>query len=165
WAATEGRFRKHFKPIRRTDWSDEQVPFHEAWAMAPEERAGRTAYISTVDGEGKLQRVAVSAEMFTLADDRQRLWLQLRELAGVRVSDTARAAVEQELAADYERRLAELNAEHERKLEELRTGYAPLVARRLAEGLIRHGGTRTVGELLADADRLPDLGALLDEVA
>src|SRR5690606_19239085 len=104
-------------------------------------------------------------EMFTLADDRQRFWLQLRELAGVRVADSVRATLEGGLADDYELRLQALQAEHEQKLAELRTSYSALVARRLAEGLIRHGGTRTVSELLADADRMPDLGALIDQVA
>src|SRR5690606_5515503 len=65
WAATEGRFRKHFKPIPRDQWSDEQLPFHEVWARPAAERDGTVAYIQSVGEDGRLQRFAVSPEMFT----------------------------------------------------------------------------------------------------
>ena len=90
WAATEPRFGRHFKPVARAKWTDAMVPFHELVAMAPADRAGKVPYINVVDGKRKLSRIAVSEEIVSLAEDRLEFWGELLELAGVKVSETAR---------------------------------------------------------------------------
>src|SRR5690606_13392734 len=42
WAATEGRFKKHFKEVR--DAADELIPFHEYLALDAEGREGKVPF-------------------------------------------------------------------------------------------------------------------------
>ena len=71
WAATEGRFKKHFKRIKPEDWNDDHVPFHEFLDLSDDERLGRTPFIWVIDGDKKLGRLACSMEMVQLAEDRR----------------------------------------------------------------------------------------------
>ncbi len=163
WAATEGRFRKHFRelPAEGSDGAppaDELVPFHEFVDMSGEERAGKTAWIHALDDEGRLTRLSVSPEIAELAEDRLAFWSQLRELAGLKVPESVRRTLRSELEAEFERRTHELEAEYEAKLDDVRTRYPRIVARRLAEGLVRSGdGARTLAEILAEAESTPNL--------
>ncbi|HSL71394.1 MAG TPA: 4Fe-4S binding protein, partial [Longimicrobiales bacterium] len=50
WAATEGRFKKHFANASAEPEPDE-MPFHELVALPAPERAGKTAYIYTLTRE------------------------------------------------------------------------------------------------------------------
>jgi hypothetical protein len=55
------------------------------------------------------------------------------------VGDEARSIVEGELEEEFEKKAVTLRAEYEAKLADLRTKYPQVVARRLAEGLLRAG--------------------------
>jgi pyruvate-ferredoxin/flavodoxin oxidoreductase len=152
WAATEARFKKHFKEVKPEKWNEDMVPFHEFVALPADEREGKTAFIHAVSGDRRLRRMSVSAEIVQLAEDRLHFWNQLRELAGVYVSDTVRDAVTSSLETEYEARLTALAQEYEQKMADLRTQYPRVVARRMAEGLLRLGnGNITVGELMGQA--------------
>jgi pyruvate-ferredoxin/flavodoxin oxidoreductase len=159
WAATEGRFKKHFKPIRRDDWDDEaQVLFHEFVAMSEDERVGLTPFVWTINEGRKLNRLSCSLEIVALAEDRLLFWAQLKELAGLQVPASVRESIAAELEEDFDARVAEIRAEYERTIEELKTTVPPLVARRLAEGLLKSGnGQLTVSELLGRARSEPGL--------
>ena len=76
----------------------------------------------------------------------------MRELAGVEVSGHLRDAVGAGIARKLEREMAAMKAEYEAKFAQLTTQYPQLVARRIAEGLIRAGGNLTVSELLEKAE-------------
>ncbi|MFN8574873.1 MAG: 2-oxoacid:acceptor oxidoreductase family protein, partial [Gemmatimonadaceae bacterium] len=89
WAATEGRFKKHFKPLKG-DASDDQVPFHEFVHLAPEEREGKTPFIYATTGDRRLKRLSVAMEIVGLAEERQQFWLELRHLAGLEVPESVR---------------------------------------------------------------------------
>ncbi|AHG92618.1 pyruvate flavodoxin/ferredoxin oxidoreductase domain protein (plasmid) [Gemmatirosa kalamazoonensis] len=155
WAATEGRFRKHFTPIAQDD--DAPMPFHEYLAASAEARAGRRPFVYVLTRERTLARWSVSDEMVRLAEERQLFWAQLRELAGVRVSDTVRERVAESLEAALEARLDAARREYEAKIAELKASYPQTIATRLAETLLRSSrGEMTVRELLA---RVPDGGA------
>ena len=145
WAATEGRFRKHFKPLDQSRWNEDAVPFHEFLDLSAADRDGKTAYIVTVDRDKHLARLAVSNEIVRLAEERQQLWSQLRELAGLVPSASLRDRLVSEVEADFERRLAGVRAEYEAKLAEL----PKVVARRMADVLLRGGAGKSVVDLLS----------------
>jgi pyruvate-ferredoxin/flavodoxin oxidoreductase len=154
WAATEARFRKHFTPAPADPGDAELVPFHEYLALPAEDRGGKRPFIYVLEAGRRLGRLCVAEEVVRLAEDRRSLWGQLRDMAGLQ------ARKEQELEADFERRVAALQAEYEGKLAELKTRYPQLIARRLAEGLLRSADGRSgLGELLARTPA-PDLSRL-----
>ncbi|HUE96613.1 MAG TPA: thiamine pyrophosphate-dependent enzyme, partial [Longimicrobiaceae bacterium] len=157
WAATEARFKKHFRPVAR-DAGDELVPFHEFVEMSSEDREGRTPFIYTIAKDRTLARLQVSPHVVKLAEDRLLFWSQLRELAGVRVAPSVRDGIAAELEEEFDRKMDALRAEHEGKMSELRITYPALVARRMADALLQAGdGTQTVADLLARADATPGL--------
>jgi pyruvate-ferredoxin/flavodoxin oxidoreductase len=152
WAATEGRFRKHFKRVAGDD--DALVPFHEYLARSAGERDGTRPFIHVLGAGRRLERWTVADEIVRLAEERQHYWTQLRELAGVVVSDAAReragAALEAEREAELEAKLDALRREYEARIAELKAAYPAAIARRLAEGLLGAArGGATIGEFLA----------------
>jgi pyruvate-ferredoxin/flavodoxin oxidoreductase len=152
WAATEGRFKKHFRKVKEADANGDLVPFDEFLELSAADRDGKTPFVFTIDDDQKLARLSCSLEMVQLAEDRLLYWSQLKELAGLEVSTSVRDALTVELEAEFEQRTEVLRAEYEAKLAELQAGYPQLVARRLAEGLLRGGaGDLTVTQLLERA--------------
>ncbi|HVX41136.1 MAG TPA: ferredoxin, partial [Gemmatimonadaceae bacterium] len=132
WAATEGRFRKHFTPADPSTWNEDMVPFHEFLDLSPEDREGKTPFIHTIDRDKHLARLSVSLEIVRLAEERQQFWAQLKEIAGVAPSDALRDRLLGEVEAAYERKLATMKAEYEAKLAAL----PHEIARRMAGALL-----------------------------
>ena len=164
WAATEGRFKKHFKRIKPADWDDDQVLFHEFLDLPEDDRIGKTPFIWVIDGEKKLGRLACSMEMVLLAEDRLLYWSQLKELAGLEVPASVRADIADDMEEEFEARAAEIRTGYETQLAELRMSYPALVARRMAEGLLASGdGDLTVSEILARANADPGLEPITAE--
>jgi pyruvate-ferredoxin/flavodoxin oxidoreductase len=80
---------------------------------------------------------------------------------GQEVGEDARSVVETDLEAKFDEKLDALKAEYEGKLAELRSNFPQLVARRMAEGLLRAGnGSTTVADLLTKAQSTPGLKPL-----
>jgi pyruvate-ferredoxin/flavodoxin oxidoreductase len=164
WAATEGRFKKHFKRIKPEEWNEDQVLFHEFIDLSEDERVGKTPFIWVIDGEKKLGRLACSMEMVLLGEDRLLYWSQLRELAGLEVPASVRADIADDMEAEFEAKAAAIRTDYEAQLAELRMSYPALVARRMAEGLLASGdGNLTVAEILARANADPDLRPITAE--
>jgi pyruvate-ferredoxin/flavodoxin oxidoreductase len=160
WAATEARFRKQFRPVAKDASDDELSLFHEYMELSPEERAEKTPYIYTIGKDQKLARLQVSPHVVKLTDDRLLFWNQIRELAGVKVAPSVRDAISAEIEAEFEQQLAALRKEFDAKMNELKATYPAVVARKLAAALLKSGnGTRTVADLLAQADAVPALPA------
>jgi pyruvate-ferredoxin/flavodoxin oxidoreductase len=159
WAATEGRFRKHFRTLKKDDWNDEQVPYHELLEMAPDDRVGKIPFINVLAKDGGLGRLACSAEIVKLGEDRLLLWDQLRELAGYKVAPSVRDQIAYELEDEFEAKASKLQQEYEAKLAELKSTYPQIIARRMAEGLITssRGGEDTVADVLKRASSTPGL--------
>ena len=149
WALGEARFRRHYKPVRD---EDDLVAFHEYIEMDKEDREDATAFIYTVDAERHLSKVVVAEEIATLADERLRHWAQLKEMAGLDVSENMRDAVSETLEEEVDARIAAVTAEYEAKIAKLTTQYPLLIARRLAEGLLKGSAEKTVAELLEKAE-------------
>lgn len=161
WAATEGRFRRHFRSLPRDAWDDDQVPFHEFVALAPEDREGKVPFVHARGADGRMERLKASEEIVTLAEERLRHWSLLREMAGREVAPWVRDQVVQELEVEFEGRVRALREEYEAKLTALRTHYPAHVARRMAEGLLRAGDANmTLAQLMERASAMPPLPPL-----
>jgi pyruvate-ferredoxin/flavodoxin oxidoreductase len=145
WAATEARFKKHFKPVDPAASTEDMVPFHEYLELSADDRDGKTAFILTTNRDKRLARLSVSNEIVQLAEERQQLWSQLRELAGLMPSATVRDRLVAEVESGYQAKLDTMRAEYEAKLAEL----PKALARRMAETLLRGGGGNSVGDLLS----------------
>jgi pyruvate-ferredoxin/flavodoxin oxidoreductase len=164
WAATEGRFKKHFKRIKSADWDDGQVLFHEFLDLSEEERVGKSPFIWVIEAEKKLGRLACSMEMVLLAEDRLLYWSQLKELAGLQVPVSVRADIADDMEAEFEAKAAAIRTDYEAQLAELRMSYPALVARRMAEGLLGSGDANlTVAEIRARANADPHLQPITAE--
>lgn len=155
WAATEARFRKHFREVKPEKWNEDMVPFHDYVQLPAEEREGKTAFIHAVDADKRLRRMSVAPEVAKLAQDRILFWNQLRELAGVRVPESVRDSIASTLEADFDARVAALTADYEKRIAELKASYPRVVARRMAEGLLKANSGRTVSEILTEALKTP----------
>ncbi|NNJ65152.1 MAG: pyruvate ferredoxin oxidoreductase, partial [Xanthomonadales bacterium] len=149
WALGEKRFRDHYGELS-ADF--EGLPFHEYLELDPDDRGDVEPFIYTVDAGRRLAKVHVSQELVELAEERQRFWSQLRELAGVEVSGHLRDEVGANVMRKAQQEMAALKAEYEAKFAQLTTQYPQLIARRIAEGLLRAGGNKTVAELLETAE-------------
>ena len=149
WGLGEARFRRHYK---KANGEDQLIPFHEFLEMDEDEREGETAFIYTVDDSRRLSRMSVSNEIVKLAEERLRHWSQLKEMAGIDVSENMRDTVTEGLTEELESRLEALTAEYEAKITKLTTQYPQLIARRLAEGLLKASANETVTQLLEKAE-------------
>jgi pyruvate-ferredoxin/flavodoxin oxidoreductase len=154
WAATEGRFKKHFKDVPVEDWTDDMVPFHQYLDIDPADREGKVPFIYTLHGR-KLSRLSASKEMVALAEERRLFWSQLRQLAGIEIAPAVRERIASVLEGEFEAKASALKAEYERQIADLKANYAHVVARRLAEGLIQVAEGRTVGDLVSTALAAP----------
>jgi pyruvate-ferredoxin/flavodoxin oxidoreductase len=151
WAATEGRFRKHFTDVPASAGNNDLVPFHEFIDLSTSDRDGKTPFIYTKGASGRLARLAVAPEIVRLAEERLQFWAQLKELAGVAPSAAVKERIVADLTNDYEAKLAAVRAEYEAKLADMQASYPQAIARRLAEALLRGGAGKSVGELLSVA--------------
>ncbi len=162
WAATEARFKQHFKELPPAEWTEALRPFHEYLPLSLEEREGQTPYILALAKDRTLRRLRVSNEMVQLAEERQQFWSQLRQLAGLEIAPSVRDLVATSLEADFEARSAALRADYEARLADLRATYPAQMARQLATALLsKAGGSAAVAEFLAElpAARAPRNGS------
>lgn len=167
WAFTETRFRKHFQVLSRDAWDDDtHVLFHEFIAMPLAEREGKRPFIWTLGADQTRSRVAVSKEIVVLAEERLNFWHQIRELAGLDVPDEVRERLDDAAEEQFAAKVEALRAEYEAKLVRLRADLPAAVARRMAQGLLAHGGgERTVADLLTQAFASPLDPVTADDVS
>ena len=83
FAATEIRFRKHFRVAPPETWNDKMVPLAEFLELAEEEREGQFPYIWSVDREQQLMRLLVAQPIVRSCEDRRDFWKMLRAIARV----------------------------------------------------------------------------------
>jgi pyruvate-ferredoxin/flavodoxin oxidoreductase len=156
WAATETRFQKHFKKVKGEVDGESLVLFHEYMVLSDEEREDKTPIIYQIDDEYKLTRLAVSQEIVELAQDRLQVWSQLKQMAGLELAPDVKDAVEYELEQEFNKKTEALQTEYTAKMAELKARYPAIVARKLAEGLVRAGnGGQTVADLLTHVQEMP----------
>ena len=156
WAATEGRFSKHFHLLDDNVPEDQLVRFDEYLKLSPEERTGKTPFIWVVDEENRLRRAAVSETIVASAEDRLDFWHMLQEYAGIR-NPVAERAVEQtrrELERQFEERLQALEAEHAKALANAQAQAHAEAAQRIAQSLIRLATDSPEAPALVDLEPL-----------
>ncbi len=156
WAVSEARFRKHFQEVPDDADGFDLVPFHEFLALNAEARADKRPFIHVLRKDRRLGRLVASPEIVALAEDRLSLWHELKEMAGLRLTDAMRATVRQELEGEVAQQLDALRAEYEAKLKSLPVE----TARRLAQGLIRAADGQTLTDLISRIQAMTDLPAL-----
>ena len=139
WAATEPRFGRHFKHPKPDQWTDDMVVFHEFFELSNAERQGKQPFIYIREKDGHLGRLLVSREMVELAEERLDFWNELRELAGLKVSERVKKSLTGPLARDYESKLGALKEEYEAKLADLKANYPAQITRKIAEALVGGG--------------------------
>jgi len=140
WAATEGRFKKHFTAFPKERWNEDAVAFHEFIDLAAEDREGKTPFIHMIDRENRLARLIVSPEIVLLAEERLQFWSQLKELAGLDPATAVRNRLVSEAEAKHAAAVNALRGEYEAKLADLRTAVPQEMARRMAQALLRAAG-------------------------
>ncbi|MEN8130388.1 MAG: thiamine pyrophosphate-dependent enzyme, partial [Pseudomonadota bacterium] len=82
FAADEGRFKKHFHPLSDDDTA---LPVPEYIQLSSEQRYGKTPFIWSTDSGKRLLKLAVSAPMIELTEERLGLWHMLQYLSGLHV--------------------------------------------------------------------------------
>ncbi|MDP6108913.1 MAG: 2-oxoacid:acceptor oxidoreductase family protein, partial [Rhodospirillales bacterium] len=95
FAATEGRFRKHFKHAPAEAWNDDMVSFHEFLDLDEDEREEKYPYIWGVDEDNKLVRIMCSQEIVKSAEERRSYWRQLKGIAGLSETTNVDSLVQQ----------------------------------------------------------------------
>jgi pyruvate-ferredoxin/flavodoxin oxidoreductase len=83
FAATETRFRKHFRTLPKEAWHDDMVPLADYLQRGAEQRDGKLPYIWARASDDRLLRLRVSDELVSSTEDRLAFWRLLRELAGL----------------------------------------------------------------------------------
>jgi pyruvate-ferredoxin/flavodoxin oxidoreductase len=92
FAATEVRFRKHFRLAPPDTWNENMVPIAEFLEMDDDDREGLFPYVWMVDKKGTLMRVLVAKPIVESCEDRRDFWTMLRSLAGEDRPDTEEIA-------------------------------------------------------------------------
>jgi pyruvate-ferredoxin/flavodoxin oxidoreductase len=81
FAATEGRFRKHFRVVPEEAWHDDMTPLADYLELDAEAREGKFPYIWHLLPNGEPGRLLVSAEIVASCEDRRDFWRLLRGIA------------------------------------------------------------------------------------
>jgi pyruvate-ferredoxin/flavodoxin oxidoreductase len=82
FAASEGRFRKHFRNVPEDKWSDQMVQVDEFLELDTDEQETAIPFIWTVNKKQQLIRTQVTKELASSALERRNFWRQLRSLSG-----------------------------------------------------------------------------------
>jgi pyruvate-ferredoxin/flavodoxin oxidoreductase len=83
YAATEYRFRKHFKVVKRDAWDDSMVPVAEYLEMDADDREDAQPYVLAVDRQNRLSRLVVAQPIIRSCEERQEFWTLLKGMAGL----------------------------------------------------------------------------------
>jgi len=106
YAATESRFRKHFRKAPQDTWNEDMVPIADFINLSEEEREGLYPYVWAVDKKNRLSRLICSKAIVTSTEDRRNFWHLLKSLTGAdqkvdvnQIANQARAEVVQKITA------------------------------------------------------------------
>ncbi len=99
FALTEGRFRKHFRPLSSDIGDEDTLPIAEYLQLDEDEREDIQPFVWAVDKKNQLNRVAVSSELVTSTEERQGNWRLIKSLAGI-TQETAVEALTGQIRAE-----------------------------------------------------------------
>jgi pyruvate-ferredoxin/flavodoxin oxidoreductase len=109
WALTEGRFRKHFKFVPPSRWTDDMVPLIEFIDLSGENKAEHIPFIYAVHPDtNTLVRVVVDPEIVLSTIERRDFWRILKGIVGANrptidlkaIADQAKAEMASSIAAN-----------------------------------------------------------------
>ncbi|MEO5330003.1 MAG: 2-oxoacid:acceptor oxidoreductase family protein [Magnetococcus sp. THC-1_WYH] len=133
FAAKEGRFKKHFTPVRS---DDELREISQFIALSKEAREGLTPFIWSTDKKNHLIRLAVSPEIVAMTDDCLKNWRTLQTLSGMQLGQMIEShRQEMELWKD---RYEQAVKEREQTMDSIARGMSELAsgARASAAGIV-----------------------------
>ncbi|MBF0421561.1 MAG: 2-oxoacid:acceptor oxidoreductase family protein [Magnetococcales bacterium] len=133
FAVREGRFKKHFRPVRD---EDELKEISQYIALSREAREGLTPFIWGTDKKNHLTRLAVSPAIVNLTDDCLRNWRSLQTLSGMQLGQMAEShRKEMEL---WKQRYEQAVKEREESMDSIARGMSELAsgARAAAAGIV-----------------------------
>ncbi|MBF0109913.1 MAG: 2-oxoacid:acceptor oxidoreductase family protein [Magnetococcales bacterium] len=133
FAVKEGRFKKHFTPVRDDDELREIAPYI---ALSPEAREGLTPFVWSTDKKNHLVKLAVSPAIVAMTDDCLRHWRTLQTLSGMQLGQMAEShRREMEL---WKERYAQAVKEREQSMDSIARGMSELAsgARARAAGIV-----------------------------
>ncbi len=81
FAASEGRFRKHFRFIPKEAWHDDMLPLADYLDLDQDAREGKFPYIWHLLPDGEPGRLLVADAIVASCEDRRDFWHLLRDLA------------------------------------------------------------------------------------
>lgn len=123
FAATEGRFRKHFK---RASGTEKMLQVSDYLLLPLDERKENEAFIWSVDEKQQLIRLLVSDSVIKLTEERLSNWRMLRFLSGQQVKVLEKGhRVE---LKNWEERYSSLMEEHDQSLDSIARGMSELAA-------------------------------------
>ncbi len=108
FAASEGRFRKHFRAVPEEAWHDDMLPLADYLELDADAREGRFPYIWHLLPDGELGRLLVSEEIVASSEDRRDFWRLLRGLAApAGMGESDRQALIEQVRGEMVARLSE----------------------------------------------------------
>lgn len=106
FAATENRFRKHFRTAPPETWNENMIALHEFLELDEAAREGMFPFIWSVDRKKRLMRLVVAKPMVIASEERRDFWTMLRALARVGEFDSDREGLEAKLKQQITQRIA-----------------------------------------------------------
>ncbi len=106
FAATEIRFRKHYRVAPPETWNDKMVPLAEFLELSDDEREGLFPYVWSVNREEQLMRLLVADPIVRSCEDRRDFWKMLRSLARVGEKKIDRSEIVSEVRREVTSQLA-----------------------------------------------------------
>ena len=101
FAASEARFRKHFKDAPRDTWDDEtMLPIDEYLNLDEEDREEIFPFIWTTNEEGQLRRTLMTEDIVESTIERLNNWRLLKGLAGLDVEQLDEDTIADNVRAD-----------------------------------------------------------------
>ena len=106
FAATEIRFRKHFRVAPPETWNDKMVPLADFLELPEDEREGRFPYVWSVNRDQQLMRLLVAQPIVESCEDRRDFWTMLRAIARVGEKKLDRTEIEADVRREMTNRIA-----------------------------------------------------------
>jgi pyruvate-ferredoxin/flavodoxin oxidoreductase len=106
FAATEIRFRKHFRVAPPETWNKKMAPLAEFLDMPAEERKDRFPYVWSVDRNQQLMRLIVAEPIVQSCEDRRDFWTMLRAIARIGDQPLDRSQIEADVRREMTNRIA-----------------------------------------------------------
>lgn len=106
FAATEIRFRKHFRVAPPETWNEKMVPLADFLDLPEDQRDGQVPYIWSVNRERQLMRLLVAPPIIESCEDRRNFWSMLRAISRVGEKTLDRTEIEADVRREMTGRIA-----------------------------------------------------------